>query len=796
MSDNVILSAAVRQNLLALQDTASLMASTQQRLATGKKVNSALDNPSAFFTSQSLSSRASDLQNVLNQIGQAVQTINAANNGITSITQLVQSAKSLAQQATATTAPVSTYSSVDASSNILSAANLNGVESTASLTGDHGQNLEPAPIAITGANLTETLGQGVGGTAFANDAAVAAAFPGSLANDGTVQVTVASRGGATLTFNVALNNATDQTKAALLASFNTATDGSGHTLGNYITASYSAGNDLQLTANDAAENFAISAAGAGASTAATLTAVGLNGAVGAHNSTDLLTNLNLASGAQLVISGQGPTGTAFPSPGATTITFGTGAGQVATLQDLNTALAAAATGAGGGFSAAATPTVVGTQVTGHISITASAGNLTQVTVGGSISTIGANATYLQGATAGTVFSTHDSQPTLQDLGNSLPALQGGPVSLSNGGSLSINVNGTNYNVGLAATGHASDTIAALSASALGTYLTFTQVTDGSGHNHIQIAAKDPSVNFTVNANGTSAALGLTANTTTSSVNNSTSLLSLLNTKLGGGTSGYGTTLTVAVNGGITQTITFGTATGQVQTIAELNTQLGALSGVTASVTSAGALDINVASGTTATSLTLGGTATGSLGLLTGTQNGTILSTTSNASRASLQSQYNNVLTQIDTMAKDSSFNGVNLLGGDNLTIAYNSDGSSSQTITGTIINAANLGLNQLNGTQFQDNTQLTAVVASTNTAINTLATQGSQLGSALTTVQARQTFTTAMINTLQTGSDNLVLADTNQEGANMLALQTRQQLSTTALSLANQANQAVLRLFG
>jgi flagellin-like hook-associated protein FlgL len=80
--------------------------------------------------------------------------------------------------------------------------------------------------------------------------------------------------------------------------------------------------------------------------------------------------------------------------------------------------------------------------------------------------------------------------------------------------------------------------------------------------------------------------------------------------------------------------------------------------------------------------------------------------------------------------------------------------------------------------------------------VTTLATQGSQLGSALTTVQARQTFTTAMENTLQTGSDNLVLADTNQEGANMLALQTRQQLSTTALSLANQANQAVLRLFG
>src|ERR1700747_3552548 len=99
MSDNVILSAAVRQNLLSLQNTASLMASTQQRLATGKKVNSALDDPSAYFTSQALSPRASHLQHGLDQIGQAVQTINAANNGITSITQLVQSAKGLAQQA-------------------------------------------------------------------------------------------------------------------------------------------------------------------------------------------------------------------------------------------------------------------------------------------------------------------------------------------------------------------------------------------------------------------------------------------------------------------------------------------------------------------------------------------------------------------------------------------------------------------------------------------------------------------------------------------------------------------------
>ena len=80
--------------------------------------------------------------------------------------------------------------------------------------------------------------------------------------------------------------------------------------------------------------------------------------------------------------------------------------------------------------------------------------------------------------------------------------------------------------------------------------------------------------------------------------------------------------------------------------------------------------------------------------------------------------------------------------------------------------------------------------------MSTLRTQASKFGSNLTTVQTRQDFTKNLINTLQTGADNLVLADTNEEGANLLALQTRQQLSTTALSLSAQADQAVLRLFG
>src|SRR5215813_539125 len=98
MSD-ITLSAGVRQNLLSLQNTASLMAQTQNRLATGKKVNSALDNPLNFFTSSSLSARAGDLSNLLDSMSTGIQTIQAANNGLTAITSLVQQLQATVSQA-------------------------------------------------------------------------------------------------------------------------------------------------------------------------------------------------------------------------------------------------------------------------------------------------------------------------------------------------------------------------------------------------------------------------------------------------------------------------------------------------------------------------------------------------------------------------------------------------------------------------------------------------------------------------------------------------------------------------
>src|ERR1035438_7588946 len=94
----IVLSASVRQNLLSLQSTASLLATTQNDLATGNKVNSALDNPTSYFTAQSLNNRASDINNLLDGIGNGVQVLQAANTGLTSLQSLVATATSIANQ--------------------------------------------------------------------------------------------------------------------------------------------------------------------------------------------------------------------------------------------------------------------------------------------------------------------------------------------------------------------------------------------------------------------------------------------------------------------------------------------------------------------------------------------------------------------------------------------------------------------------------------------------------------------------------------------------------------------------
>jgi len=152
-----------------------------------------------------------------------------------------------------------------------------------------------------------------------------------------------------------------------------------------------------------------------------------------------------------------------------------------------------------------------------------------------------------------------------------------------------------------------------------------------------------------------------------------------------------------------------------------------------------------------------------------------------------------MVTEIQHLAADSGYAGTNLLNGQNLTVTFNESGSNTMQITGAGANAG-LTLNSSTNSWGTDS-DITAATTELATATTSLRTTSANLSSSLSIIQARSTFTDTMVSTLQTGSDKLTLADMNEEGANMLALQTRQQLGIQALSLSSQANQAVLRLF-
>ena len=167
----------------------------------------------------------------------------------------------------------------------------------------------------------------------------------------------------------------------------------------------------------------------------------------------------------------------------------------------------------------------------------------------------------------------------------------------------------------------------------------------------------------------------------------------------------------------------------------------------------------------------------------------------NVDRQSSMKQYNDILSQIDQLAKDASYKGVNLLGGSEQTlkVVFNEDRSSSLTIQGVDGSAAGLGMTEVQ--DWSTNELIDASITAVDGAISKLRNYASEFGNNYSVVQNREDFTENLINVLEEGADKLTLADMNEESANMLALQTRQQLAINSLSLASQAAQSVLSLF-
>ena len=297
--------------------------------------------------------------------------------------------------------------------------------------------------------------------------------------------------------------------------------------------------------------------------------------------------------------------------------------------------------------------------------------------------------------------------------------------------------------------------------------------------------------------GTSADLNISSSNATLlaslGIGNGSATTSLARTPSTNSNLAIGTVLDIAAVGtGTATSITFGKSAGQIKDLNSLNAAL-ASNNLQATVDASGTLTIQTNNDNASLQI---GALTGSTNLFAGkSASAPVADPSAQATRANLVGQFNNILSQITTTSKDSSFNGVNLLNGDSLKLVFNETGKSTLNITGTTFDAPGLGLANLTvGADFIDSNVTNKVLSQLSNASDALRSQASAFGSNLSIVQIRQDFSKNLINVLQTGSSNLTLADTNEEAANSQALSTRQSIAVSALALANQSQQSVLQL--
>lgn len=248
------------------------------------------------------------------------------------------------------------------------------------------------------------------------------------------------------------------------------------------------------------------------------------------------------------------------------------------------------------------------------------------------------------------------------------------------------------------------------------------------------------------------------------------------------------TTSVEVKGKLAEV--FGLDAGQEITLAaddtaeSLRLKINALEGIAAEFDENGKLVVKSAEGD---DLVISGALAEKLGISGAVTNGS-------NERAAYAKQFDSVLKQIDELVQDTSYKGINLLKGDNLTVVFNESRTSTLELKGVTFDSTGLGFTASKN-EWISTTDIDESLDQITKATSMLRAQASEFGQNLSTVQIREDFTENMINNLTTGADKLTLADANEEAANLLALQTRQSLATNSLSLASQSAQSVLKLF-
>lgn len=630
-TDKIALTASMRSNLLSLKNTQKLMDTTQDRLSTGYKVNSAMDNPSSYFTAQALNSRADDLSTLLDSIGQAISTLEVADKGITTLQDFVEQAKSIANSARDT-------------ANVASKATSDNVTFNAA-------------TAKTD-KLTDVMANVKDGDSF------------------TIRL------GASTKMEGTSNVSKDQKLSQI---------------------GIKDGAKIEMIVGDKTYEFTFKTGG------------------------DI--------GAVTVDAATGVTKQEF--------------GIDVTLEDFMRE----------------TVYTVGRKV---LNAEVKDGKLSFNTMDNSSLVIRSTADFDSGKTA--------SGKTLEVDGKIFADGKADDTSVTGA---KVTVGGTEIDISAfvaPTTGKIADVDGLVKEinsklTEAGSTVVAQKSTDGKSVEFYDKAASGtaPAVTFTkgTGAGGTGAAYTADATVADKDVALTTNFNKVL-----GFDEGYSVTITDGM------------------TVEQFRQAVDGLDGVAADFDSKGHLVISGEQGDDMVLADNNGS-----NFVKSLLGSSIYSATNGSNeRAKYANQFDAVLDQIDQLVQDTSYKGINLLNGDDLTVVFNESRTSTLELKGVTFNSTGLGFT-MSEAEWKNNANIDKSLDQITKATSLLRAQASEFGQNLSTVQIREDFTEDMINNLTTGADKLTLADMNEEGANMLALQTRQQLGINSLSLASQASQSVLKLF-
>ena len=845
MSNNKIaLTASMRSNLLSLKNTQKLFDKTQDRLSSGYKVNSAMDNPSSYFTAQALNSRANDLSGLLDSIGQAISTLQTADQGITTLQDFVEQAKSIANNAR-DTSNVQSKATTDNVKFDPDNARTDLLSEYVNVTAGPSYKVAAGTTAVDADDTLDSYGiaAGYSVTISAGDDAkvysfTAAGSGSGVEIDSTVQefldkvnedfdgkvkaevldgkmkfttidgseLKVASnpQTEAHNALEIRLGSATDVTaitdisidlgedtptqlsmNTAALSEFLAVTDVS---TAEGKAAAASALKDAIQTAIDGRVSGGTLQAGDVTVSVDGTTVTVKDNRVGKDN--DLACNISGTPGG--VTSGNAAESfdveipnTSFNERFGFDIHSETGVADPGKTFTIRT---------GDATKMAGTANVRGDQTLSDMGMVD--GQSIDIIVGDKIHT------YTIGDGAGQISKDSTAQKFMDDIVYDIgrtkikAEIVDGAMTIKTLDNSSLDIRSTRQ------TEVHDAKMSTISAGADLTQVSITP-TGGSAINIDLTSATQTAkgIAAAINADAAAAKAGIEAG-----VDDAGNLV-VYSTKAGdtaapavaftgtGATAPAAAVKTVDLKGTSFNEIVGFKASETVEvtddmTVEQFRQAINNLDGISADFDTKGHLVISGEQGDDLVMVD----AAGSNVLKNLYGNDVVSATNGSNERAKYAKQFDDILTQVDQLVQDTSYKGINLLNGDDLTVVFNESRTSTLALKGVTFDSTGLGFTR-SSNEWISNEDIDKALNQITKATSMLRAQASEFGQNLSTVTIREDFTENMINNLTTGADKLTLADMNEESANLLALQTRQQLATNSLSLANQAAQSVLRLF-